>query len=166
VGSKLGLVVLVLLLCCAPNVLADTFQLTATGSGTNINLVLTGTLASPGVYDISGLTGTVDGFAATLLATSGPGVVTNNFTGSIETTYDNILFLGSPHFDDNGLAFISNGIIGNLYYSGGYVYSELGGKPPILQSVSMKVVRTPEPGALLFIGAGGLLLAGFLLIRK
>lgn len=59
--------------------MADQFSLIATGNTTDINVVLTGTLSgAPGVFYITGLTGTVDGQSATLLATSGPGVVTNS----------------------------------------------------------------------------------------
>jgi hypothetical protein len=165
-ATKITLSLIALFLIFAPNAKATSYDLTATGAGTTINLYLTGTLASPGVFDVTGLTGTVDGYAATLLPTSGPGVITNNFTGSIETTYNNVLYLTQPYFDDNGLAFTADGVIGNLYYSGGYIYSSLGANPAVLELVSVKLVNAPEPGSLILLFAGATLLGLLLLVRK
>jgi hypothetical protein len=147
---------------------ADQFDLVASGPGTNINLILNGTLSStPGVFDITGLSGTVDGLGATLLATSAPGVVTDSTTiNSYYIEYDNLLFLnGGAYLDLYGLGFtLSDGTIGNLFYSGGYLYSQLGNNPPDTEQVSVSLVA-PEPGSLALI-ASGLLAICLLAMRK
>jgi hypothetical protein len=165
VKLKVGLLVLVGLLISAASAKADgtTFDLTASGVGTNISLVMTGTAVSgsPGVFDITGLSGTVDGLSATLLATSGPGMVTTTTAVNgwlIE--YDNVLNMNGPYLDLYGLGFLlSNGALGNLYYSGGYLYAQLGNNPPNQEQVNVSVVdppgvTAPEPGSLALLMAG------------
>jgi len=167
------------MLLCATAAMADstTFDLTATGTGTSISLTLTGTAVSgsPGVFDVTSLSGTIDGLSATLLATSGPGVITES-TGVngwlIE--YDNLLNMNGPSYVDlYGLGFsLSNGALGNLYYSGGYLYAQLGNNPPSQEAVSVNVVdppptsvTTPEPGSLVLL-MSGLVALGLLVLRK
>jgi len=173
---KLGVLVGICSLLCATGAMADggTFDLTATGSSTNISLTLTGTAVagSPGVFDITSLSGTVDGVSATLLPTSGAGVVTDS-TGVngwlIE--YDNVLNMNGPYFDLYGLGIaLAGGGLGNLYYSDGYLYAQLGNNPPDQFSVSVSVVdppnvATPEPGSIALL-ASGLLAMILLALRK
>jgi hypothetical protein len=153
-----------LLLLFASGVMADQFDLTATGATTDINLVLTGDQISPGVYNITGTTGTIDGLAAALLATSGIGVVTNsNVVNGWFIQYDNLLNLNTPYVDYWGLGMsLADGSLVNLYYNGGYLYAALGNNPPFQDSVTIQNV--PEPGTLALLCAGLLCLA--FLVRK
>jgi hypothetical protein len=112
--------------------MADQFFVVATGATTAINIVLTGILSgTPGVHDITGLTRTVDGQSATLLAASGPGVVTNSsVVNGWFIQYDNLLNLNLPYFDYWGLGMtLTDGSLVNLVYNDGYLYAALGDNP-------------------------------------
>jgi hypothetical protein len=161
---KLAVLLAVCLLLCATGAKADsTFSLTASGNSTNISLTLIGTAVSgsPGVFDITSLSGTVDGSAATILATTAPGAVTySTAVNGWLIEYDNLLNMNGPFLDLYGLGFsLSDGILGNLYYSGGYLYAELGNNPPDEFAVAVAVadppnVAAPEPGTLALIISG------------
>jgi PEP-CTERM motif len=62
---------------------------------------------------------------------------------------------GSPYFDVAGLGFtLSDGSIGNLFYSGGYLYAQLGNNPPFSQEVTVNAVAAPEPSSMIMFGTG------------
>jgi hypothetical protein len=173
---KLSVLVGICLLLCATGAMADggTFDLTASGNTTSISLTLTGTAVagSPGVFDITSATGTIDGLSATLLPTTGAGAVTDT-TGVngwlIE--YDNLLNMNGPYVDLYGLGLaLAGGGLANIYYSGGYWYAQLGNNPPDQFSISVTVVdppgvSTPEPGSIALLAAG-LLAMVLLALRK
>ena len=161
-------------LFCASGARADsTFDLTATGTGTKISLVMIGKAVSgePGEFDITSLSGTVDGYSATLLATSGPGVITESkgVNGWL-IEFDDLLNMNGPYLDAYGLGFtLSDGALGNLYYSDGYLYAQLGNSPPSEEAVSVSVVdppgvNAPEPGSLALLSA--LVAICLLVLRK
>jgi hypothetical protein len=173
---KLGVVVAaVCMVAFAPSAKADGFLLTATGGGNNVSLTLDGTAVAgdPGVFDITSASGTVDGYSATLLATSAPGAVTDSsVTNDWYIEYDNLLDMnsGSTFLDLYGLGLLLNngtpsGVLANLYYSGGYLYAQLGDNPPLQDCVTINVVPTPEPGSLTMLLVG-LLVVGALVVRK
>jgi len=75
-----------------------------------------------------------------------------------------VLFSSQPYVDYFGLGFqLSRGTLANLYYSGGYLFAELGSNPPFQESVSVQTV--PEPGTLALLCVG-LLALGALVTRK
>jgi len=156
---KLKTAVFVCLLFLTTAALADEFTITAVGTSTDISATLTGTdSGTPGIFDITGMSGTVNGLDAALLPTSGPGVATNSaVVNNWYITYDNVLNMnpGQPYFDLSGLGFtLSNGSLGNLYYSGGYLYAQLGDNPPFSQSVTVTTSAVPEPSSLIMLGTG------------
>jgi PEP-CTERM motif len=72
-------------------------------------------------------------------------------------TYDNQLNMnpGTPYFDLDGLGFtLSDGSLGNLFYSGGYLYAQLGNNPPFSESVTVTASTVPEPSSLIMFGTG------------
>jgi hypothetical protein len=72
--------------------MADQFDLTAGGATTVINIVLTGRQSgTAGIFDITGVNGTIDGESAKLLPTTGPGVISN------------LLYTNQPYVDYFGL---------------------------------------------------------------
>ncbi len=97
------------------------------------------------MFCITGLTGTADGQSATLLATSGPGLVTNSsVVNNWFIEYDNLLSFNQPYFDLWGLGMtLADGSLANLYDNGGYLFQEC----VTIQSV-------PEPGTLVLLCAG------------
>lgn len=118
--AKLCIAFLACLLLFAVNAKADSFTLTAIGSGIDISATLTGTATgTPGVFDITGMTGTVNGYSATLLPSSGPGaIMTTSVVDGWEILYNNVLYMNSTSFFDYyGLGFTANGALENLYFS-------------------------------------------------
>lgn len=117
--AKLCIAFLACLLLFAVNAKADSFTLTAIGSGIDISATLTGTATgTPGVFDITGMTGTVNGYSATLLPSSGPGaIMTTSVVDGWEILYNNVLYMNSTSFFDYyGLGFTANGALENLYF--------------------------------------------------
>ena len=150
--------------------MADSFTLTAIGSNIDITANLTGTqLGTSGVYDITGMSGTAEisgtTYGITLLPASG--VTDSNVVNGWYIIYDNLLYMNSTNFFDlYGLGFTNNStLLGNLYYSGGDLYAQLGNNPVIPEQVSISVVQTPEPSSLALLVSGMLALM-LLVIRR
>jgi len=172
--TRFGVVLFVGLLLFAIGAKADTFDLTATnGSNTVISLNLTGTVtATPGVYDITGISGTVDFDGVTsnvvniLPTTAGATYSTSTAVDGWEILYDNLLNVNAPYVDYYGLGFsLSDGLLGNIYYDNGYLYAQLDGAPPSQVPLTVSVVQTPEPSSLALLVAGMVALM-LLVIRR
>ena len=164
-SSLFSLALAGVLVLLVPNALrADTFSLTASGGADSINATLTATLSgTPGVYDITGISGIANGESVSLLSTSSPGVATvfccEVISGSTqEVTYNNLLYTnGAPFFDNDGLAFkLADGTVANLFESltGGYLYFPDPSAPNFDEPVSVTVARAPENGTLALLLAG------------
>lgn len=146
---------------------ATSIPLTATGSTVNIQLILNVTPSgTPGVLDVTGLSGRVDGQTVTFLPTSSPGAITDTaVVNGWYILYDDLYYINSPHVDLYGLGFrLADGTLSNLYYSGGNLYAQLGANPPFIESVA--VSTAPEPTGLLLLGTSVLVALGMTLLHK
>jgi hypothetical protein len=160
---KIKALVVVALLFLTTAAVADTFNLTAVGTGITLTATLTGTASGGGLFNLTGMTGTVNGMGVSgLLATSSPGTPTNSaVVNGWYITYDNVLNMNTPYFDLYGLGFaLNDGTLANLYYSQGYLYGQLGSNPPTpWTSVNVSVTnpdgtQVPEPASLTLFGCG------------
>lgn len=134
--------------------LADTFNFsfgTAGVSSFNGSGILTGTLISPGEYQITAVTGTTNTGSGTNRPISGIDAV-----GTFGAN-DNLLFMstGSTFFDANGLSYsLTNGAMINLYLSNGEILERAGGAT-VTEAVPISITAvTPEPSSMLLLGTG------------
>jgi len=173
-----ALTLVALLLFFASGAMADGFDLTATSTAgdttsLNISLVLTGSLSgTPGVYDITGITGTVNGVNVTSALPGAGTILDSPVVNGWYIEYDNLLNLSAPYFDLYGLGFqLANGTYANLYYNGYDLYAQLGDNPPFQEVVTVTSLvdppppSVPEPGTLGLLSVG-LLALGALVARK
>lgn len=157
-----GLFVALLLLITVCPAFADTFQWSYTptsGTDTGGSGTLTATNLGGGEYQITGISGTWDGFSINSLLPSG--------TCCSSPADDNLLFMnGGPFLDESGVgfSFIAGIFDVNLFYENGYqALSALFFTAPnvaIETSTGNFTVTAPEPGSLMLLGAGLLGLAG------
>jgi len=173
-----ALTLVALLLFFASGAMADGFDLTATSTvadstSLNISLVLTGSLSgTPGVYDITGITGTVNGISVSK-ALPGAGIILDSpVVNGWYIEYDNLLSVSAPYFDLYGLGFeLANGSYANLYYNGSDLYAQLGDNPPFQEVVTVTSLvdppnsTVPEPSTLALLCVG-LLALGAWVTRK
>ena len=103
--------------------------MTFIGSNLDLSAVITtaNSLDALGGYDITGISGTVTGLSSGAIT----GLVSNPnqpnqgtyYAGSYGWNYDNVLFLGSVPFDNNGILFsFGTDIVANLYSVGSLFY--------------------------------------------
>ncbi len=159
------------LLFFSTEAMADEFTLTATGGGVDITATIDGTQsATPGVFYITDFSGLVNGQSATLLPTSGPGVITtSNYVGGLSVVFNNVLNLNLPYFDQYGIGLtFADGDIGNLFFNGvDYRYIEFSSSnSPIRESVDVAVNPAPESASLLLLGVGLLSLCAATVLKK
>jgi hypothetical protein len=180
---SIGMAALALGIAIAPAAKADTFDYTFTYGSVVATGTLTGSEASPGVFDIT--SGTI---SLTGTSFDGTGVFTpvesngNFYTGggtilTFSPLPDTDLYLGSdPQIDSNGaftfdittgagtgngIAIWSNGPDNYGGFGGNWAFNDLGGGA----SFNATLVPTPEPSSLLLLGSGLLGLA-VVLFRK
>jgi len=181
---SLALLALATALAITPMARADSTTFDFTAVTPNVGLYGSGTLVgtpdttTAGAYDITSGTATFNGVSANLVATSSPGVMTDNPV-TVDNTYfayDNIIPLdatGGLFFQLSTGSLLEFWSIGNADY-----YNELvdnGGSytwlfnneqtSPYGDPVNFTATATPEPSSLLFMGTGLLGLA-VVLFRK
>ena len=164
-AKVLGLLFVALFLAVVSPVFADQFSFTytpTTGIDTGGSGILTATNLGSGEYQVTGITGTWDGFAINGLLSTG--------TCCSNPANDNLLYLnGGPYLDLGGLGltFIAGLVDVNLYYSGTYIVLSADNSTPgnYIQTSTGDFTVAPEPGSLVMLGAG-LLVLGALLAHK
>ena len=151
---------------------ADSFNLNVSGSGFNGSGLLTGTVTSGGVSMITGGNITINGMSATIINNPNGTAFSDYATGSsYDFDYDNLVSGGqSASLDTDGLLFLlSNGAVVNLWeVNGVYYWNEFANgqwmfDPSVGQggeAIDANISPTPEPGSLVLLGTGLLLLTG------
>lgn len=143
--------------------MADEFNLTVTGTGLDITGTLDATASgTPGVFYITDFSGSVNGQTASLLPTSGPGIVTTSpVLGGIAFGFNNVLYTDSPFLDVNGLGLaLADGNFGNLLSLSNTLYDYFEITPNGLGIAAVgSATLTPigavaEPASLLLLGMG------------
>jgi PEP-CTERM motif len=151
---------------------ADSFNLNVSGSGFNGSGLLTGTVTSGGASMITGGNITINGMSATIINNPNGTAFSDYATGSsYDFDYDNLVSGGqSASLDTDGLLFLlSNGAVVNLWeVNGVYYWNEFANgqwtfDPSVGQggeAIDANISATPEPGSLVLLGTGLLLLTG------
>ena len=133
------------------------------GLGLDITITTSNTLDTAGGYDITGISGTLNGFGTVSLITNPnqPNVFTIQnppFSGGANLSIDNVWYSSDPHLDGNGLAFLtSGGLTGGLWGNAPGNYGLFLGNYDIYISNSSDVTvssAVPEPStwAMMILG--------------
>jgi hypothetical protein len=171
------LVAAVLLLAGASSAFADTYQVTFTGSGVNGLLNITAVAHGSGTLLVTGLSGNVNGASVTGLVapTGSSGYSSYTLPDGDIWAYDDLIYpTASSFLDIYGILFTIQGNPQpvNLFYNPPTQYGTyVGGgswifpKDFVDTNVTLTVMATPEPSALVLLFAGMLVIAT-VLIRK
>ena len=163
-------VILLAFSCFAPSqAQADSFLLTATGSGITVNATLQGVADTsiPGAYDILSGSGEVNGTPLTLVMPGGTTSTqqTLDFTapGGVfgSYTYDNVIYTSGNNglaLDPYGLLFAEPADYLNLVAAGAYSFADneiiSGFSSPLTSLTITPVAATPEPASFALLGTG------------
>jgi hypothetical protein len=149
-------IVLLSVAAAAPSVHASpiTYNFSITG-GYTASGTLTLDSLSGGSYPITGISGTQDGQAITVIPPGG-------FAGN-----DNLLYASPPLLDFAGLSFVAGGVDYNVYYDGATLggcatcYYDSTANGVLGSLINFSASPTPEPSSFLLFGTGLLALPPF-----
>jgi hypothetical protein len=151
-----GMFVLVVTLLATPNVRADQFNFSLSGTGVSASGTFTTNPQSGGTFLVTGLTGSLNGGSMSLL----PPLTNYNS--------NNLLYPTSPFVDLQGIEFAVRGLGYDLYGGGGQdflvntsICSASSGGCSFGQGapVALTVTTAPETSVLSLIGFGALVIA-------
>jgi hypothetical protein len=150
---------LVLVAVFSTSAYADSFTFSYTGSGITASGILQTDSLVSGSYLITGLTGTRNGSAMTLLAP-------NAFAAN-----DNLIFQSEPRLDFAGFSYVAGGTNYNVYYNtppccnGAVDYYETTVSGNLGQQIRFSMSAVPEASSLALL-ASGLGLIGFVGVMR
>jgi hypothetical protein len=162
-----------------PAAKADSFIFGVSGSGFTGSGTLAGSSVGAGKTGITSGTFTINGVNGTLIGNSNmPGFAVYSAGAGYNYDYDDIVITSgkSQSLDDYGLLFrLSNGGVVNIWEVGGvYYWNEWQGGAWLFdpavgqggQEIDGNIQVTPEPSSLLLLGAGLMLLAGLIFVKR